>query len=331
MQKIKNISIIFLIFLLCLSNFFVISLASSVEVTKENLEQTFNDLMASNVLESAPDITFSDEYITISSEGESYQLNYDISGSPTFSIELPVQQGMSYEEFNKVSSNIILPLFGYLAVADIQGVEYVDSSAYFVIAFLDSALSNMSSGNSKYIIVDDLDPDLDVVPEPSEGQEIIYTSEFGDHVMEYVNSMFEGTTTIDDSNLYDTFELSIDQQDLTDTSCTIVSTLTVNLDADFSKLVGFADQNNPSDGEDPSDDENQSDDNTTSNSVDDENSAVTNGGNNISGNSIIKDNTVSNSKLPKAGTDIIFYSIFTLIVVLAILFGVKFRFFKDIK
>lgn len=222
-------------------------------------------------------------------------------------------------------------MFGYLAVADIQGVEYVDSSAYFVIAFLDSALSNMSSGNSKYIIVDDLDPDLDVVPDPSEGQEIIYTSEFGDHVMEYVNSMFEGTTTIDDSNLYDTFELSIDQQDLTDTSCTIVSTLTVNLDADFSKLVGFADQNNPSDGEDPSDDENQSDDNTTSNSVDDENSAVTNGGNNISGNSIIKDNTVSNSKLPKAGTDIIFYSIFTLIVVLAILFGVKFRFFKDIK
>ena len=67
MQKIKNISIIFLIFLLCLSNFFVISLASSVEVTKENLEQAFNDLMASNVLESAPDITFSDEYITISS------------------------------------------------------------------------------------------------------------------------------------------------------------------------------------------------------------------------------------------------------------------------
>ena len=331
MQKIKNISIIFLIFLLCLSNFFVISLASSVEVTKENLEQAFDDLMASNVLESAPDITFSDEYITISSEGESYQLNYDISGSPTFSIELPVQQGMSYEEFNKVSSNIILPLFGYLAVADIQGVEYVDSSAYFVIAFLDSALSNMSSGNSKYIIVDDLDPDLDVVPEPSEGQEIIYTSEFGDHVMEYVNSMFEGTTTIDDSNLYDTFELSIDQQDFTDTSCTIVSTLTVNLDADFSKLVGFADQNNPSDGEDPSDDENQSDDNTTSNSVDDENSTVTNGGNNTSGNSIIKDNTVSNSKLPKAGTDIIFYSIFTLIVVLAILFGVKFRFFKDIK
>ena len=331
MQKIKNISIIFLIFLLCLSNFFVISLASSVEVTKENLEQAFNDLMASNVLESAPDITFSDEYITISSEGESYQLNYDISGSPTFSIELPVQQGMSYEEFNKVSSNIILPLFGYLAVADIQGVEYVDSSAYFVIAFLDSALSNMSSGNSKYIIVDDLDPDLDVVPDPSEGQEIIYTSEFGDHVMEYVNSMFEGTTTIDDSNLYDTFELSIDQQDFTDTSCTIVSTLTVNLDADFSKLVGFADQNNPSDGEDPSDDENQSDDNTTSNSVDDENSTVTNGGNNTSGNSIIKDNTVSNSKLPKAGTDIIFYSIFTLIVVLAIIFGVKFRFFKDIK
>lgn len=331
MQKIKNISIIFLIFLLCLSNFFVISLASSVEVTKENLEQAFNDLMASNVLESAPDITFSDEYITISSEGESYQLNYDISGSPTFSIELPVQQGMSYEEFNKVSSNIILPLFGYLAVADIQGVEYVDSSAYFVIAFLDSALSNMSSGNSKYIIVDDLDPDLDVVPDPSEGQEIIYTSEFGDHVMEYVNSMFEGTTTIDDSNLYDTFELSIDQQDFTDTSCTIVSTLTVNLDADFSKLVGFADQNNPSDGEDPSDDENQSDDNTTSNSVDDENSTVTNGGNNTSGNSIIRDNTVSNSILPKAGTDIIFYSIFTLIVVLAIIFGVKFRFFKDIK
>ena len=57
MQKIKNISIIFLIFLLCLSNFFVISLASSVEVTKENLEQAFDDLMASNVLESAPDIT----------------------------------------------------------------------------------------------------------------------------------------------------------------------------------------------------------------------------------------------------------------------------------
>ena len=48
--------------------------------------------------------------------------------------------GMSYEEFKKKTDNLILPMLGYIAVANIQGVEIKDASAYFLFSYLGSAL-----------------------------------------------------------------------------------------------------------------------------------------------------------------------------------------------
>ena len=38
---------------------------------------------------------------------------------------------MIYKDFKTQTDNLILPMIGYIAVANIQGVEFEDASAYF--------------------------------------------------------------------------------------------------------------------------------------------------------------------------------------------------------
>ena len=352
MLKFKNLLIIFLLILFILFNFSASSLAFSNEVTKEGLENSFNNLISEGMLDNSINFIVNDDYISISSDSESYDLKYDLSNNPTFYVELPVYQGMSYDEFQSVSSNTILPIFGYIAVADIQGVGFEDSSTYFLYSFLESALASISSGNSKYVIVDDLNSDS--TPEISEGQEIIYTSEFGNHVMEYVNSIFETSSYLDDSNYYNTFGLSLTQQNVSDTSCNIVSTLNINSNSDFSNLIGFSDsqENPPVDeptDETPSDNidnQNPNTDNNLNNDIvigdDTNNDYIINNNdnsgnnsetsnNNYSNNSATSDNVPLNIQLPKTGINM-FFCIFSILVccISAIIFGYKIKFFKDI-
>lgn len=217
---------------------FLISLYATMSyatlVTDRKLDAAFQKFVSSDENTKNYKISLSDNIITINLEDKNYNLNYDLTDKPTFTLTVPIEVGMSYEKFKEETGNLTLPMLGYIAVANIQGVEIEDASSYFLFSYL-SGSSNLSSNQNLYMVVDDLNVSEGVTIQKSDDSTTIYASEFGNRVMEFVNNMYKDKMTITD----DTYSFSVEKQDETDTSCKLVSTLSVNADADFSKLKGY--------------------------------------------------------------------------------------------
>ena len=149
--------------------------------------------------------------------------------------------------------------------------------------------------------IDDADVEID-----ADGKTVIKASEFEKYAMDYANSLLKETETISDADKGNTYQLYMEKQDVTDTSCKIVFTLTVNKDADFSII-----------GKDTEDEENQ-----------EEQTNQVQTPTNTSRNNI--DNTTANTRLPKAGASATICVILGVAVLIAI-FGLKYRNLKDVK
>ena len=237
---VKRVILLFLIiFLLCSSSFSCFAI--SVPVTKESLTSALQNFTSSDTNEKNYQFEVSDDAINITVEGEKYSIKYDLSEKPTFSFKTSVKNGMTFKEFEEQISNLILPIIGYGAVVNIQGVSAEDFASYFLPLYLKYALGTFSSKND-YLIVDDT---VDGFEKPdTTDPKIIYVSEFSEKVMTFVNATYQDTDEVilDDSSTYDTFKLFIRKENEQETSCDIVSTVEVNLDADFSQLEGLSKQ-----------------------------------------------------------------------------------------
>lgn len=217
-----------------------------VTVTDENLEEALQNFETSDSDTENYEITVSNNIINITVDDATYELNYDLTDDPTFWVETStIEQGMTYEDFQAETEKLVLPMIGYIAVANVQGIEIEDGMLYFMMSYLGNAMGS-SSGENSYIIVDDTNSSGGEIS--TDGKNVIYVSEFGDRVMEYVNSLYENGNSISDSNQFDTYTMTVEKEDSTETSCKLVSTLTVNMDADFSQLAGYSDQLNGSGG-----------------------------------------------------------------------------------
>ena len=238
MQKIRKITLLILNILI-LNILFSNCYATAVSITKENLNESLQEFVSSDVNENNYKIIVSDNIITITVDGKSYTLNYNLTEKPKFTLEIPIEKGMSYSDFKAQTDNLILPMIGYIAVANIQGVEFEDASVYFLMSYL----VNASSKNS-YVIIDDTNMSDGVTIDKDESDtKTIYVSEFGERVMEYVNAEYKDKQTITDATSgINSYELITERKDVTETSCKLVSSLTVNVDADFSKIKGYANQ-----------------------------------------------------------------------------------------
>ena len=216
------------IFFICIFLYTTMSYATWVTVTDENLEQALEKFETSDSDTGNYEITVSNNIINITADNVTYELNYDLTDAPTFWVETStIEQGMTYEDFQAETEKLVLPMIGYIAVANVQGIEIEDGMLYFMMSYLGNALNNPSGGDS-YVIVNDMDSEVDIIPD---GANVIYASEFGDRVMEYVNSLYENGNSISDSNQFDTYTMTVEKEDSTETSCKLVSTLTVNMDA----------------------------------------------------------------------------------------------------
>lgn len=243
MLKLRKITFVILICLLVITAFSK-CYATSIAVTKENLNTSLQKFVTSDTNENNYKITVSDKVITITVEGKNYTLNYDLTNKPTFSLEIPIQKGMSYADFKEQTDNLTLPMIGYIAVANIQGVEFEDASAYFLMSYLGSAFNGSWSSDNSYVIVDDTNLSDGVAIDKSESDsKTIYASEFGERVMEYVNATYKDKQTITDATSgINSYEWTTEKKDVTETSCKLVSSLSVNTDTDFSKIKGYANQ-----------------------------------------------------------------------------------------
>lgn len=230
----------FILVILC-SN---ICYATPVTVTDENLKESLQKYVSSEANDENYNITVSNNVITITVDNESFTLNYDLTDKPTFSFEIPIEKGMSYDEFNEQTENLMLPWVGYVAVANIQGVAFEDGMAYILMSYLGNAFNGSWSNENSYVIFDDTNMSEGVTIDRDESdKKTIYVSEFGERVMEYVNATYKDKQTITDAeNGINSYEWIIEKRDVTETSCKLVSSLTVNADADFSKIEGYAAQ-----------------------------------------------------------------------------------------
>ena len=151
MKKVLIISL--LIFTILISSF--TTSYASVTVTKENLTEAFKNFVSSESNEDNYTVSVEDAVINLTEGTNTYKLNYDLTDKPTFSSEININKGISYEDFKIKEDILSLPMYGYIAVANIQGVNLEDSVAYFSFSYLGNALSSSSIQNS-YVIVDDL-------------------------------------------------------------------------------------------------------------------------------------------------------------------------------
>lgn len=264
MKKLLKIGI--LTFLLLILN--INKNYAATSITKENLIDSFNQLFSlenfketneiftenlnkfpslKDELEKNPieDIkcSISDTHITITlNEDKDYLLKYDLTNKPTFSYEIPIKKGMSYDEYTEQIGNMFFPLFGYTAFADVQGVNVTDALSYVIISFSEELYKNITSTEDDLVIYNDLDLDNNSQKEDTNNPNVIYASEFGNRCIEFVNSLFPTKQILSDKNELNSYTMTIERQNITETSCNLVFTLVVNTDANFSKLNGFVDR-----------------------------------------------------------------------------------------
>lgn len=232
MKRIKYVFISILVFMLMFLNLYNVSYAST-PVTDENLKSALREYITYS---NNSQISIANNIITITKDAKSYNINYDLTNQPTFTLEVTIPKGISYEDWKKVQESLNFPLLGYILVANTQGIDFDTISTYLGMSLL-SNLTNSSNIND-YVIVDDTPSENGVtIKKDPNDTKTIYTSEFGDKVIEYVNALYGNKTLVSDSSDgVNSYEWSIEKKDITDTSVKLVSTVKVNTNADFEKI-----------------------------------------------------------------------------------------------
>ena len=136
--------------------------ASVVPITDENLSEAIKKFISTQENKDNYNISVSNNIINITKDNESYTLDYDLTDKPTFSMEISIEKGMSYDDFKEQTSNLNLPLLGYIAVANIQGVEIKDATEYLLFSYFKNGVNGSLSSDDSYLIVDDLNRSEDV-------------------------------------------------------------------------------------------------------------------------------------------------------------------------
>ena len=220
---------------------------TKVEITKEKLNEKFQELKeyisfnnGGDKKLKAENIVVNDNTIEISTEKDKYEINYEIQDNKViFSSETEIKQGMSWKEYNNATNSISDIFFGFIAVANIIGIEYEDSSLY--VGFLQMGMGMQLSGNCSYVV---LTPEEANQSQNIEGQETILSTEFENRTMEYFNSYYKDDKYTyggddDDDNLTPV-EVILEKKDKEENSCKLVETLNVNLNSDFSEIKGIS-------------------------------------------------------------------------------------------
>lgn len=200
--------------------------------TKE-LKNALNEYVNSEVNEYGYEVKVENNIMTVKYNEQDYTITYDLSDNPTFVYEVEVKKGIDYEEYFTKTEGFTLPKIGYIALANTYGVDFEDSSVYFDNKYLDGIFNSIPEAAETYIIVDN--------KEDYEGEGIvILTKDFGDKVVEYVESSYKNDTSFKDED-NNTFSYNLSAECEKD-SCTITSKLTVNKDGNFSELKGYSDE-----------------------------------------------------------------------------------------
>ena len=222
---------------------------------------------------------------------------------PTFSFSFDVQQGMTPMEYAIQNQNAGIVVVPYISIASLNNVIPKEAFLYYAMTLLESAGGiNIDSS---------------------------INSQIDNNIIEYLKSSYGEPQIYNDSQYGNTYELTTELQDLTDTSCKVVGTIRINPNGDFSKVHEYAEmvkdsfQGGQNNGNTISGEENSS--------ILEQNIISQNSDNQISGNKNLINNETAKTQLPKTGIDIALCVILGIVIIFILIFGIKCINLKDVK
>lgn len=237
MLKLKKIFATIILFSLMVVIINTMCYAESIKVTEEKLNTALQNFVTSSSNTSNYKITMSGGKIEIKSNSETYTVNYNLSGNTTtFTFSIPIKQGMTFSEFQRQYNKFMkspIDTVAFAGISNVQGLGYADAIKYIEKFESTRALYFLKDMNMEYYIADD---NADVTD--MEDLKIIRKSEFGNHVMEYVDSVLPAKYTFSDEKMggINACTWSAEKTDATETSCNILVSLKINPEADYSKI-----------------------------------------------------------------------------------------------
>lgn len=194
-----------------------------------------------------------------------YEFTYVINdnGTVVFTHTEEIKKGMTKEEYDDVGSNSITVLYPSLLVAKANGARMSDYGTYISAILLGrvfDALNENALNGFKYIIV----ADGVTVSNPDDYDFVIPENEFGDYVIRIAEKQYENPLSLKDDKTEDgeinSFVLAITFTKIDDENATVTTSVTVDSNADYTKVAGIADR---ADDDTPGDDGHGSVDPTT--------------------------------------------------------------------
>lgn len=299
-QKIIKIIIILIIILFILySNCY----AAIAQVTKESLSQELQNVISNDELDlGISQLNVGDNTISLTYDNQELEMQYDLSNEPTFSFSFDVQQGMTPMEYAIQNQNAGIVVVPYISIASLNNVIPKEAFLYYAMTLLESAGGiNIDSS---------------------------INSQIDNNIIEYLKSSYGEPQIYNDSQYGNTYELTTELQDVTDTSCRVVGTMRINPNGDFSKVHEYAEMIKDSfQG-------GQNNGNTISggeiSSVVEQN-IINQNNNQINSNKNLSNDKIAEKQLPKTGINILLYAILGITIVFIIIFGIKYISLKDVK
>jgi len=187
----------------------------AAEITKESLTKFFEDFVEKETAEGdlEGNIEVTGNEIIITSEELEHKMEYDLTDKPTFSIDMLFENGMTYDECTEEASKVSTTLFGFMAVAGINGADATDAMMHGMLAIMGKAFEQSD-------------------------EETTITEENFVNAIDYAEKAYSKDIEIVD----DFFILTIKKAELKDKEYIVKTELVVNSEKDFSVLSSKTDE-----------------------------------------------------------------------------------------
>ena len=269
---------------------FPVIVNAEITLTEDLLEQGIKSL-TEDLKNNSEEQDFGDNIITldktnkqliITTDDETLKSYYKINDNNTitFTTSGRFYKGMTYEEYKNADIGLVMGMIEYGIISQINKVKIKDSMVYYGLSILQFALGpSTGTGSSKpsFIVVPD-----DQETTADEGVQVIKESEFGQYSLDlakkqYADSFNKQVLKDDQEGMINSYSYGY-SNDLSkipgliqkEDEFYIIGELTINPNADFSKLVGFADKISDTPDTDTSDKDSDTKDGNTSDNANEE-------------------------------------------------------------
>lgn len=235
----KTLIITLLIFIILTTflstNYAVVITEESFESALENLKQSENFSSFSNI-----SMDKTNKQIKISTQDSKnntihYNINYDLSSEPTFTVETTIDNSTTYEQWVEKQAELLSPVILYVPIASINGVYEDDSLFYMLEKILYDISKHIAPLTYK---IEETDDNVKIT---DKNGNIIPVSEFSKYALEITKDYYNSDIIVNDSDGANTFKLITKIKESSEDNCILQTVLTINSNGDFSKISGYAD------------------------------------------------------------------------------------------